>query len=274
MNHHLTRKYIWRLHTVYLCIDSFFLNKRASRLLRKRTQHLLNLTSNVVEAILKQSQKVFKRMFSSSQIISGRRFVFEKPRRFYSNRGKAGLSISTFHPFSCFHETTQFFKKKKMSRLSPFARMDSNNFRFKVKKSHGTNQFVINSQIFIHRCPHTRQFLDKPLFWQGTRQSNLRLRKLCQTATVAAATLVSGAFIPLPFSSVGPGNFRPGKCSFANARMSIRGQREDLDHRFGWYFTRNWYSVCDVFDLNIACSWSTKIFPRFYPVRCSMTKYS
>lgn len=152
--------------------------------------------------------------------------------------------------------------------------MDSNNFRFKVKKSHGTNQFIINSQIFIHRCPCTRQFLDKPLFWQGTRQSNLRLRKLCQTATVAAATLVSRAFIPLPFNSAGPGNFGPGKCSFANARMSIRGQREDLDHRFGWYFTRNWYSVRDVFDLNITYSWSMKIFPRFHLVRCSMTKYS
>ena len=211
-----------------------FFNKKASRLLRKRTEHLLNLTSNVVEAILKQSQKIFKRMFSSSQIISGRRFVFEKARRFYPNRRKAEVSPFPRSIHSrAFAKRLNFSRKKKKARPSPFARMDSNDFRFKAKKSHGTNQFVINSQIFIHRCPYTRQFLDKTLFWQGTRQSNLRLRKLCQTATVAAATLVSGAFIPLPFSSVGPGNFRAGKCSFANARMSIRGQRQDLDHRFG-----------------------------------------
>lgn len=30
MNNHLTRKYIWRLYTVYLCIDSFFFFKQKS----------------------------------------------------------------------------------------------------------------------------------------------------------------------------------------------------------------------------------------------------
>lgn len=211
----------------------FFLNKRASQLLRKRTQHLLNLISNVVEAILKQSEKIFK----CSHLLKSFLDVVSSSRRLIDSIQTAERPKSLhFHVPSILvlsRNELNFSKKKKNSRLSPFARMDSNNFRFKVKKSHGTNQFIINSEIFIHRCPYTRQFLDKPLFWQGTRQSNLRLRKLCQTATVAAATLVSGAFIPLPFSSVGPGNFGPGKCSFANARMSIRGQREDLDHRFG-----------------------------------------